>query len=93
MDNFDPLEETLAMAALEALVPEGYKLEFFYTTDTPHSWSSGATINTLDQKGQWSSIRSFSRARELAEENVRGKFGEENYVTTTYGVRIVKAYS
>lgn len=57
---------------------------FFYTRDTPHRWSSGPSIVTFEDDG--SPIASLERAKELAQEKTRGKWGDEDFVKTTYGV-------
>lgn len=57
---------------------------FFYTTDTPHQWSSGATIHIFNS--DWQPIESLEQAKELAEKNCVGSSGQHGYIKTTYGV-------
>lgn len=67
------------------LAEEQASAEFFYTTHTPHEWSSGAKMHRYDlEKG--GPIASLDRARELALAARRGTPGHSGYVETTYGM-------
>jgi hypothetical protein len=58
---------------------------YFYTTDTPHQWSSGPRYHEYDPDVQ-GRIASLERAKELAEKAKVGTWGEERFVKTGYGV-------
>lgn len=62
--------------------------KFFYTTDTPHQWSSGPSVHTMwfDEDKKMHTLTSIDEAREAARRARKGKWGEEKYVKTTYGV-------
>lgn len=58
---------------------------YFYTVETPHKWSSGPRLVTYDlDRGEY--IVSLERAKELAIQNRKGKWGQEDFVDTSYGV-------
>lgn len=65
--------------------PAAPEPNYFYSTDTPHKWSSGASFHDYDPDAG-GKITSLARAKELAEKAQVGKWGEERYVKTTYGV-------
>ena len=75
-------------AALASLIPEGAKVEYFYTTDTPHRPSSGPLISNRRPEG-WAPIDSLTAAEEVALSEERGAWGQEDLVTVTWGIRIV----
>lgn len=59
--------------------------QFFYTTDTPHQWSSGQKVISYNiAEGRM--IASLEEARELALAARRGRRGYDDYVRTSYGV-------
>ena len=58
---------------------------YFYTTDTPHQWSSGPFMAFL-KPGTFEEIFSLEEAREIAESLRKGRSGQEDYVRTSYGV-------
>lgn len=64
------------------------KEEFFYTTDYPHQWTSGADVRTLNPDNGYRPIETLEEAKELAEKYKVGGYGERRCVTT-YGVRYV----
>lgn len=72
------LEEQLA------LLEEMQKPSYFYTTDTPHEWSSGPSVWTRTPKGEL--IESLEHARQLALDARKGRSGYSGHVVTTYGV-------
>lgn len=59
------------------------KQRFFYTTDTPHEWSSGKDINYWGENGE---LKSLEEAKTEALKARRGKPGYSGYVSTTWGV-------
>ncbi len=70
--------------------PAPIKVEFFYTTHTPHEWSSGPNTFTYDYgdgHGNGGPIATLERAKERAEGARRGRSGYRGYVHTTYGVK------
>jgi len=67
---------------LEAVEPEA---SYFYSTSTPHQWSSGPRFHQYDPEAG-GKIASLERAKELAEKARVGTWGEERLVRTTYGV-------
>lgn len=56
---------------------------FFYTTDTPHKWSSGANIHKMNKRGEY--ISSLEEAETLAREAQVGLPGQESYVKVGWG--------
>jgi hypothetical protein len=63
---------------------------FFYTTDTPHQWSSGASISKIND--DFGYITSLAEAKALAEKKVVKSYGD-NRVSTTYGIQFeVESY-
>lgn len=79
------------LALIERKAPDGPMPEpepepgYFYSTATPHQWSSGATFHQYDPE-VGGKIASLERAKELAEKAQVGAWGEERFVKTTYGV-------
>lgn len=65
-----------------AAVPEE-TIEYFYTTRTPHVWSSAPLMITL-HPDTWEPIKSLDEARELAL-RFRIPGYEEDSVETSYG--------
>ncbi len=63
------------------------KVSFYYTTSTPHQWSSGPTEYNYDFEAR-GPIATLERAQELAEGARRGQWGSESFVKTTYGAKI-----
>lgn len=59
--------------------------EFYYTTHTPHQWSTGPA-NHYWVPGFGRKIESLEEAKELAMGAQQGRSGEEGYVETGYGV-------
>lgn len=59
---------------------------YFYTTHTPHQWSGGETIHDRNPDNFSQEITSLEEARKFAQLAQVGSFGQERYVTTTYGV-------
>lgn len=67
---------------------DGYQpeeAEYYYTTSTPHRWSSGPVFHYWDDRGD--KIASMERARELALAAQHGEVGEKDYVEVGYGAR------
>lgn len=60
---------------------------FFYTTDTPHQWSSGKNVHESDVMNGYAPIPDLERAKELALSHQVGRAGEKNYVRVTWGVK------
>ena len=77
-------EQTL-QSLLEATQYE-HPVKFITTRDTPHAWSSGASMSSLDRNGLgYSEIASLDRAREIAaEEHVGGH--NESRTDTAFGI-------
>lgn len=80
--NYAYPEDSLVL--IERIAPEPVP-SYFYTTDTPHQWSSGARILWYDPE-EGGRIASLERAKELARKYTVGTWGEERFVKTTYGV-------
>jgi hypothetical protein len=78
---------TLLIEALEtetALNTVGTEnAKFFYTTATPHRWSSGPTTVPFNDENGY--IESLVEARTLAKKHAHESYGEDR-VITTYGV-------
>lgn len=72
------------VSATEEAVKTMPEVEFFFTTDYPHRWSSGANIRYFtDQGGE---IKSLDEAKELAEK-YKINASDESRCVTTYGMR------
>ncbi len=56
---------------------------YFYSTDTPYRWSSGARIHRMNKTGEY--IASLEEAEQLALAAQEGFPGQENYVAVTWG--------
>lgn len=65
-----------------AYVPE-LRTIFFYTTETPHRWSSGPSMHRMNNDGKY--ISSLEEAEALAREEQSGLPGQENYVKVSWG--------
>lgn len=62
-------------------------MEFFYTTDTPHEWSSGPTVHTLNADRGFKRIESLEEAEELARKAQKGEPGYSGHVRVAWGVK------
>lgn len=65
--------------------PEDSAPEFFYSTSTPHRWSNGPIVLTLNPD-TWEPIKSLKEAKELAE-RFRVRSSGDDAVDTGYGMR------
>lgn len=57
---------------------------YFVTTETPHQWSSGPDLLLYDLVNN-EYIASLDRAKEIAMEMRKGRWGEKVYTRTSYG--------
>lgn len=59
---------------------------FFYTTNTPHEWSSGARLHYRNKENQL--IASLEEAKELALSEQVGVYGLAGHVQVSWGVEV-----
>ncbi len=60
--------------------------EFFYTTHTPHVWSSGERVHTLNTSHTPIESLEEAKALALAAQNISG---DEDCVEVTWGERVI----
>jgi len=87
MTNLEDATLEQLLSEIGARFPKEANVEFFYTTDTPHQWSSGPRLNFYDSEKR-DFIHDFDRARECALKARAGKVGYESHVVTSFGVLI-----
>lgn len=77
----DELEE------VSEILQEQEEARYFYSTHTPHAWSSGPTVHYYwDAPDGFREVRSLEEAREAALRARSGVMGSESMVVTEYGV-------
>lgn len=60
--------------------------KFFYSTNTPHQWSSGPTVHYFNDRHE--KITSLEEAKSLALAAQEGQPGMESYVAVSWGTEI-----
>lgn len=74
-----------AKVLLKGIPADGVEEIFFYTTHTPHKWSSGPVRHTTRNRPDYGPIQSLEEAKALAESKAVDSWGEDR-VVATYGV-------